>query len=141
MTTLADNEVRKYEASGVDSYGDQPAVAADIVYEGAAVGDNGSGYGRPLVAADPFLGFATRKCDNSDGAAGDLYIRVMERGYAVLAVTGVTGPGDVGDDVYATDDNTFTKTSSGASAIGTIERHISGTTCVVYFESVTVRSI
>lgn len=141
MTTLAKNEPRKIGASGVDTYGDLPVVQADIIYEGAAVGDNGSGYARPLVAADPFWGFATRKVDNSDGSNGDEDVHVQERGCITIPVTGVTGVGDVGDDVYATDDNTFTKTSSGASSIGTIVRHVSSTTCVVYFESVNVRSI
>jgi hypothetical protein len=32
----------------------------------------------------------------------------------------VTGVGDIDDTVYATDDDTFTKTSSGATAIGKI---------------------
>lgn len=141
MTTLAANEPRKIGASQVDTYGDLPVVQADIIYEGAAVGDNGSGYARPLVAADPFWGFATRKIDNSDGSNGDEDVHVQERGYITLSVTGVTGVGDVGSDVYATDDNTFTLTASGASAIGTVVRYVTGTTVVVYFESVNVRSI
>lgn len=138
MSTLAKNSVRAYEEGDINEL---PAVNADIIYEGAAVGDNGSGYARPLVAADPFLGFATRKCDNSAGAAGAKNVKVKEKGKIILSVTGVTGVGDVGDAVYASDDDTFTKTSSGNSAIGKIARHISGTSCVVAFEAVQVRSI
>jgi len=138
MSTLAKNAVRAFEEGDINEL---PAVQADIIYEGAAVGDNGSGYARPLVAADPFLGFATRKCDNSAGANGAKNVKVKEKGKIVLAVTGVTGVGDVEDAVYASDDDTFTKTSSSNSAIGKIIRHISGTQCVVYFEAVQARSI
>lgn len=51
-----------------------------------------------------------------------------------VAVTGVTGhTADVGDLVYATDENTFTKTASPAGkwAVGTILRVRSGTSCDV----------
>jgi len=58
MTTLAVNLPRSYEQGDRN---DLPVVAADIIYEGAAVGDNASGLARPLVAADPFLGFAERR--------------------------------------------------------------------------------
>ena len=141
MTTLAANKKRDFELNEDPLYNDVPAVASDVVYEGAAVGDNGSGYGRPLVAADPFMGFAAAKCDNASGSAGDKSVRVRQRGTVKLTVTGVTGVGDVGDDVYASDDDTFTKTSSGNSAIGTIVRWISSTTCMVRFEAAQVRSI
>lgn len=141
MATLTADNPRVFELQEDAVFNDIPAVAADIIYAGAAVGDNGSGYGRPLVAADPFLGFAHQQTDNSAGAAGDLYIRLRPKGYVVLNVTGVTGVGDVGDPVYASDDNTFTLTSTSNSAIGKVHRHESGTRCVVYFESVSNRSI
>ncbi len=141
MATLAKDKIRTYESGPVDSLNDLPAVASDIIYEGSAVGDNASGYGRPLVAADPFLGFCKRRCENASGAAGDKNIKVIERGKVVLDVTGVTGPGDVGENVYASDDDTFTLTSTSNSAIGKVSRHISGTKCVVYFEAVQLRSI
>jgi len=60
MATLAYDQPRAYEGADFKT-NDFPVVAADIIYEGAAVGDNASGYARPLVAADPFWGFATRK--------------------------------------------------------------------------------
>lgn len=137
MTTLAKNAVRAYEEG---DYNDLPVVATDIIYEGAAVGENGSGYFRPLVAADPFAGFATRKADNSAGAAGAISVNVKQRGKIQLAVTGVTAVTDEGSAVYASDDNTFTLTSSGNTAIGKIIRYISSTTCIVYFEALSVAS-
>ena len=132
MATLAANSPRAYE------YGDRndiPVVASDIIYEGAAVGSS-SGNARPLVAGDPFLGLAEAKADNSTGSAGDINVRVRHEGLVVLAVTGVTGVGDVGADVYASDDDTFTLTASTNTQIGWVHRHISGTSVVVRFKAV-----
>src|SRR5574337_168915 len=68
MTTLAASKARDFI---LGDHNDLPVIAADIIYEGAAVGENGAGYFRPLVAADPFAGFAQSTVDNSAGAAGD----------------------------------------------------------------------
>ena len=137
MTTLAANKPRAYE---LGERNELPVVAADIIYEGAAVGDNGSGYARPLVAADVFLGFAREQAENGT-TAGANGVKLWEKGKIQIAVTGVTGVGDVGETVYATDDDTFTLTASGGSAIGKVARHVSGTTCVVEFEAAQRRSI
>ncbi len=64
----------------VGNRSDVPIIASDIVYEGSMVGDNGSGYGRPLVAGDPFRGHAYEQCANSAGSAGDKNIRVTGSG-------------------------------------------------------------
>jgi len=141
MATLAKDSIRTYESGPADEFNDLPVIASDIIYEGAVVGDDGNGYARPLVAADPFLGFCARKVDNSAGSAGDKNAHVKERGKIVLDVTGVTGVGDVGETVYASDDDTFTLTADTNTAIGKVVRHISGTKCVVYFEGAQLRSI
>lgn len=112
-----------------------PVIASDTIYGGAAVGDNGSGYARPLVAADPFLGFAICKADNSAGAAGAVKVELFTEGVIELSVAGVTGVGDVGDAVYASDDDTFTKTSTSNTKIGKILRFESGTKCMVQFDA------
>jgi hypothetical protein len=138
MTTLAKNSPRDFVLGDLQ---DLPVVATDIIYEGAAVGENGSGYFRPLVAADPFAGFAQSQADNSAGAAGAINVRVKPRGRIVLSVTGVTAVTDEGSTVYASDDDTFTLTSSGNTAIGKIVRYISGTSVEVYFESASYRSL
>lgn len=140
MTTLAQNAVREYEG-GIEHQNDLPVIASDIIYEGAAVGENGSGYFRPLVAGDNFAGFAIAKADNSSGAAGAKKVWLKTKGRIQLSVTGVTAVTDEGSMVYASDDNTFTLTSSGNSAIGKIVRYISGTTVIVVFEAVSERSI
>ena len=138
MTTLAASTPRDYVLGDML---DLPVIAADIIYEGAAVGENGSGYFRPLVAADPFAGFAERTVDNSAGAAGALNVRVKPRGRVILPVVGVTAVTDEGATVYASDDDTFTLTSTSNSAIGKITRYISGTTVEVYYEASSFRSL
>lgn len=140
MTTLASNSPRVYDAQEEPSFNDLPVVASDIIYEGAAVGEN-AGNVRPLVAADAFKGFADRKVDNSSGAAGAKTCHLRQRGVITLSVTGVTGVSDEGSTVYATDDDTFTLTASGASAVGKVKRFVSGTTVEVYFEADSLRSI
>ena len=138
MTTLATAKPRDHLLGDLQ---DLPMIAADIIYEGAAVGENGSGYFRPLVAADPFAGFAERTVDNSAGAAGAVNVRVKPRGRVILPVVGVTAVTDEGATVYASDDDTFTLTSTSNSAIGKITRYISGTTVEVYFEASSFRSL
>lgn len=137
MTTLASDNPRIYE---IGEFNELPVVASDIIYEGAAIGDS-SGNARPLVATDVFQGFAARKADNSSGSAGDVRVKVRQKGFIQLSVTGVTGVADEGSTVYASDDDTFTLTSTGNSSIGKVARFISGTTVLVYFEAAALRSI
>lgn len=140
MATLAADKVRPFELTGTPDLNDLPVVATDIIYEGAAVGDS-SGLARPLVALDAFLGFAERQCDNSAGAASAKNVRVRSRGFVQLPVTGAASADDVGATVYASDDDTFTLTSTGNSSIGKVHRWVSGTTCIVYFEAAALRSL
>lgn len=135
MATLAVDTPRKYEVNEDPVFNDLPVIASDIIYEGAVVGDNASGLARPLVAGDPFMGFADRQCDNSTGAASAKNVRVRQKGTVELSVTGVSGAGDHNTAVYASDDDTFTLTSTGNTLIGKVSRWISGTTCMVRFEA------
>lgn len=105
MTTLAKNKTRDYSLGDEEEY---PVVAADIIYQGAAVGENGLGYSRPLVAADPFQGFAIAQADNSTGGAGETTVRVKARGRIVLDIPGVAITANDRPAVYAADDDTFT---------------------------------
>lgn len=138
MATLTAPQPRVYRSTGLH---EPPVIANDIIYGGAAVGDNASGYARPLAAGDPFLGFQEQTVDNPGGAAGDKRARVFPEGYVEVPVTGVTGLGNVGATVYASDDNTFTLTSTSNSPIGKIVDFLSGTTVLVYFQSVHLRSL
>ena len=133
MTTLAAGKPRAYELGDGQEY---PVIASDIIYEGAAVGENASGYARPLVAGDPFLGFAKRTADNSAGLAGAINVEVKRRGQVQLAVAGATAV--TANDrplVYASDDDTFTLTASTNSIIGRVSRWISSGVCVVEFDA------
>ena len=138
MTTLAADKARAFELGDTQEL---PMIASDIIYEGAAVGDNASGLARPLVAADPFLGFAERTVDNSTGAASAKNVRVRTRGQVQLAVVGASSAADVSETVYAADDDTFTLTAGSNTAIGKVSRWVSGTTCIVAFEALPFRSL
>ena len=140
MTTLSANSKRTFEFNEDMILNDVPAVASDIIYEGAAVGLS-SGYARPLQAGDTFVGFAIAKCDNSSGSAGDKYVRVAQRGTVRLTVAGTLAVTDLGTDVLASDDDTFTQATTGNSLIGTLSRFISTTEGMVRFEAEQVRSI
>lgn len=133
MTTLAAAKARAYELGSIQEY---PVIAADIIYEGAAVGENASGYARPLVAGDPFLGFAESTVDNSAGAAGGATVRVRRRGQVELPVVGASAvTANDGPLVYASDDDTFTLSASTNSIIGRVSRWVSNAVCVVDFDA------
>lgn len=132
MTTLASNKLRAYEGGNRN---DLDVIASDIIYEGAAVGIvDGTGHTRPLVAGDRFAGFVESKADNAAGAAAALKVRVIESGKIQLSVTGAVIT-DVGQPVYATDDDTFVFLPVAASFIGVVHRFVSSGVVVVDFNA------
>lgn len=138
MTTLAADTPRTY---AVGDYDDYPVLASDIIYQGAAVGENDSGYAQPLVATKPFLGFADNQADNSAGAAGAVNVRVLTRGVVRLTVAGATAiTANDRAAVYALDDNSFTLTSTSASLIGYVRRWLASTDCLVEFDALAVKA-
>jgi len=138
MTTLAKDTPRAYELGDIEEY---PVVASDVIYEGAAVGEDDNGYAQPLVAGQPFLGFADRKADNSSGSAGDETVRVKTRGKVRLTVAGATAiTANDRPAVYASDDGTFTLTSTDNSLIGYVSRWLASTDCVVEFDALAVKA-
>jgi len=111
-------------------------IASDIVYEGAMVGDNGSGYGRPLVAGDKFLGHAISRVTNAVATAGQYEITLPAGRYRmVVDLVGLVT--DVGQPVYASDDSVLTFIGAGASVgnsyVGVISRYVSATQMEVEF--------
>jgi hypothetical protein len=139
MTALTKDKPREYELGHVNEFG---VAATTTIYEGAAVGDNGSGYARPLVAGDKFLGFCERPVSNlapvnnipgpPSGGAGDKNVRVNNSGLIQLPVTGVIAT-SVGAPVYASDEDTFTLTGAGNSPIGKVYRVIASDIAIVAF--------
>lgn len=138
MTTLATNKLRDYQMGDKEEY---PVIAADIIFQGAAVGENGSGYARPLAAGDPFLGFAEAIADNSAGAAGAINVNVKARGRIVLPISALAITANDRPAVYASDDDTFTLTATSNSPIGFVSRWVSTGFAVVEFDAAMAREI
>lgn len=131
MTTLAVDTPRNEELGTINEI---PVIASDIIYEGAAVGVvAATGHARPLTAADKFAGFAERKADNSAGGAAAINVRVKKKGTAQLAITGAVIT-DIGQPVYATDDNTFSFSPAGGVFIGFVRRFVSSGQVVVEYD-------
>ncbi len=131
MTTLAADKNRIFE---IDGYNDLPVIASDIIYEGAAVGDNGTNMHRPLVNGDTFKGFAETTVDNASGAAGAKNVRVRSRGRVQIPITSFDS-GDVDKPVYMTDDDTFSLTQSTNSYVGRAVRFIATGTTMLAFDA------
>ncbi len=119
MALTADREVEFFATQELI---DVPVDDDVVIFKGALVGLNAStGYARPLVAADTFVGVAYRQADNTIAghAAGGIAARLHQVVDIVHTLSGVT-QSDVGSVVYASDDGTLTLTSSGNSAIGVL---------------------
>lgn len=131
MATLSADSPKDYE---VGDRGEYAVIASDIIYEGAAVGVvDASGHARPLSGGDRFVGFAESKADNSSGAAAAINVRTIRRGAVSLSVSGAVIT-DVGQPVYATDDDTFVFTPVGGSYIGRVIRFVSSGVVIVAFD-------
>lgn len=132
MTTLAANVAREFELGEHNAI---PVIASDIIYQGAAVGVvDGTGHARPLVGGDRFVGFAYSKADNSAGAAAAINVDVFDCGEVQLSVSGAVIT-DIGQPVYATDDNAFVFNPVGGSFIGFVKRFVSSGVVVIDFDA------
>ncbi len=132
MTTLATNKPRAYELGERNHL---PVIAADIIYEGAAVGIVvGTGLAQPLAAANLFAGFAVAKADNSAGSASAINVEVAKSGQVQLSVSGAVIT-DIGQPVYATDDDTFVFSPVGGVFIGFVKRFVSSGVVIVEFNA------
>lgn len=136
MTTLAANSPRVQEIGKLNAF---PVIASDIIYEGAAVGlVDATGHARPLAAGDRFAGFANFKIDNSAGSAAAVNVEVVESGKAQLSVSGAVIT-DIGQPVYATDDDTFVFSPVGGVFIGFVHRFVSAGVVIVAFHAPVLR--
>lgn len=131
MTTLAVDTPRAYELGRIGEY---PVVATDVLYEGSAIGlVTGTGHARPLTSVDRFVGFVEQQSANT-GAAATKTVRVIESGKIQLSVSGAVIT-DVGQPVYATDDNAFTFSPVGSVFIGIVSRFVSSGVVIVDFDA------
>ncbi len=144
---------RAYEA-GVEPVMNDVAFttsAGDItIYEGTAVGIDPATnvVEEAFSATNNFVGFAQAKAVKGT----QTHVHVRSKGIVKLTVAdssdgSVTAGTDVevGDSVYASADDTFTKTSASGMLIGKVHRVLStsgaNATCMVYFEAVSLRSV
>jgi len=111
-----------------------PAAAA-IIYEGAILGDNGSGYARCLVAGDPFRGHAMEYIDNSAGSEGDQNIKLMRGRYRLEVTLTSVAITDIGKQVFASADDTYTLTPGSNSVVGRVVRYVTINTAIVEFDT------
>ena len=118
---LSADSPRHYSVKGVENA--LPVQASSTIYAGSACTIDTGGEVGPLATGEAgFVGFAIAKADNSGGSAGDINARVLTDGEIELTITGLDDNNNIGDEVYATDDNTFTLTASGGTAIGRVSQ-------------------
>ena len=131
MATLAVNVARSFVLGNENDF---PAIA-DIFFEGSAVGlVDATGHARPLEAADRFVGFVQEKLDSSGVSAGDRNVRTKKRGVVKLSVSGAVIT-DVGQPIYATDDDVFVFTPVDSVFIGKVIRFVSAGVVDVEFDA------
>lgn len=108
---------------------ENPVAASVVIFKGAIVMSNASGFLAPAVAlADAKMaGIAYEKVDNANGAAGDVDCKLLREGLFELSGAGFT-QADIGKEVYASDDQTVS-TTQGANeiAVGRISQVTSAT--------------
>jgi hypothetical protein len=133
MTTLSVNKRRPLVLGDA---GEFPVIASDIIYQGAAVGlVAATGHARPLVGGDTFAGFAQTKADNAAGAATDISVNTVTKGKIQLPVTGLVIT-DIGQPVYAQDDDTFSFNPVAGTFVGFVDRYVSSGVGIVEFNAI-----
>lgn len=132
MTTLQADKPRTYE---VGERNDLPVIASDTIFRGAVAGIvPASGHIRPLAAGDKFAGFIETKADNASGAAAAINGRIVSSGKIKLPITGVVIT-DVGQPVYASDDDTFSMLPTDGPFVGIVYRFVSTGVAIVEFNA------
>ncbi|MBA7613755.1 hypothetical protein ES703_21011 [subsurface metagenome] len=113
-----------------------PIIKEDTIFEGAMVGrEAATGHGRPLTAGDIFLGHSIFKVVNELGLVGaEKEVRLRTGRYRMLCALAAAIT-DVGAAVYASDDDTLTKTATSNSYVGRISRYVSATKVEIEFET------
>lgn len=140
MATLTRDNPRDYGMESKVS-GAAPVIASDIIFEGAAVGESAStGTVRPLQGADTFMGFAFRKADNALGLVGAIKVELVVKGVVELPIAGLV-LADVGRTVLASDDDTFTFSTTGNTNIGKVVELVAAGRARVAFEALRYASL
>jgi hypothetical protein len=118
----------------LDDINEMALAASSTVYLGSAVGQVATTQTcRALVAADKFLGFAIDQYSDTLDTGN---ARFKTKGMRELTVTGLASTTAIGTSVYASDDNTYTLTSTSNSLIGKVHRVLPGATkAIVRFDA------
>lgn len=103
---------------------EMPVAATELFKVGSAVFRNATGYmTRPAAVGDVAMGITKESVDNSSGADGALNV-IFETGCFSFAISGSDAVtiADVGNVVYAEDDQTIAKTDATGTlpAMGTM---------------------
>jgi predicted RecA/RadA family phage recombinase len=109
-----------------------PVGTGAKIFAGSMVMLNAAGYAVPAAdtAGCKFLGIARQFIDNTGGANGDLKVEVWRKGCFEMTCAGMAVT-DVGTVVYASDDQTVTKTAGNGVNCGRISEFVSATSVYV----------
>jgi len=115
--------------------GKHPIAAATIIKVGGLTALDASG--NLVMAGSAVTGFvngrAAEGVDNSAGAAAAINTRIYRNGCAKLSVSGAVIT-DIGQPVYATDDDSFVFLPVGAQFVGFVRRFVSSGVVEVEFD-------
>lgn len=113
MTALAADKKVQYREAVIQEI---PVAADAVIYLGAMVCVNASGYAVPAAAVDgyKFAGWAQEPVDNTGGSNGDLNVIVRRKGQLKVLATGLT-QAKVGDPMYISDDQTVVSKPAGTA--------------------------
>ncbi|MBI1214545.1 MAG: hypothetical protein GC185_01845 [Alphaproteobacteria bacterium] len=120
MTALTQDKATPQSAG---DYLDAPVASGKKIYTGALVAMSSTGYITPGATATTLkgVGVAQEQVDNTDGADGDVTVRVDRRPYWISnSDTDPVGLEDIKADCYIVDDQTVAKTN------GTNTRSVAG---------------
>jgi hypothetical protein len=140
---LAKDTPRQYDPSVPPLFMDIPGKVSTTFYEGMAVSDDGgNGEADSLTASESFIGFV-EKGVITNATTSDINVKVRTQGIVKnLPVAGLDADTDFGVAVYASDNGTFTLTSSTTFVqIGKVVAYSGTNFGDVYFQGAVVRSI
>tara|TARA_R110000751_G_scaffold106803_1_gene202931 strand:+ start:1365 stop:1796 length:432 start_codon:yes stop_codon:yes gene_type:complete len=142
MAAATKDVARAFESGVEPVFNDHALTASATIYEGQVVtlGATTNTAGT-FASTDTFAGFAMTKAVQADGAT---HAHVRAQGAIKLTIA-IAASVDVGDTVYASDNNTFDDVSSGGLAVGRVHRIESETAStavvIVSFQAASLRSL
>lgn len=140
---LSKDTPRRYNPAVPPMFIDIPGKVSTVFYEGAAVTDDGgNGEADNLAASEGFLGFVERGV-TTNATTSDINVQIRSQGMIHdLPVAGLDADTDYGVAVYASDNGTFTLTSSTTFVqIGKAAAYSGTNFGTVFFQGALVRSI